>query len=396
VKIYWRGLPNPPFKGNSQIFLAKALKNRYNKRKHSWQEELALNIPVARTPSPKPKPNPAELGFGQYFTDHMFLYNYSPEKGWHDPRVVPYGPLALDPASMVLHYGQEVFEGLKAYRASNGSVQMFRAIDNIRRFNSSNTRLSIPEIDEGIFMRAMETLVRTDIDWVPSEKDTSLYIRPFLVATDSHLGVRASNTYMFVIILSPVGAYYAGGMSPTRILVEDEDVRAVRGGMGYAKTGANYAATIRAQERAKHKGFTQVLWLDGVERKYIEEVGTSNAFFVIDGTVVTPPLGGSILPGITRDSCLQLLRKWGEPVEERQISIDEIISVSRAGRLDEAFASGTAAVISPVGELVYKDASVIINNNQIGPLSQKLYDTLTDIQWGRRPDEMGWITPVTQ
>ncbi|MDR1668936.1 MAG: branched-chain amino acid aminotransferase [Oscillospiraceae bacterium] len=355
-----------------------------------------MNIPVARTPSPKPKPNPAELGFGQYFTDHMFLYNYSPEKGWHDPRVVPYGPLALDPASMVLHYGQEVFEGLKAYRASNGSVQMFRAIDNIRRFNSSNTRLSIPEIDEGIFMRAMETLVRTDIDWVPSEKDTSLYIRPFLVATDSHLGVRASNTYMFVIILSPVGAYYAGGMSPTRILVEDEDVRAVRGGMGYAKTGANYAATIRAQERAKHKGFTQVLWLDGVERKYIEEVGTSNAFFVIDGTVVTPPLGGSILPGITRDSCLQLLRKWGEPVEERQISIDEIISVSRAGRLDEAFASGTAAVISPVGELVYKDASVIINNNQIGPLSQKLYDTLTDIQWGRRPDEMGWITPVTQ
>lgn len=353
-----------------------------------------MSIPVTRNSHPKPKPNTDKLGFGQYFTDHMFLVNYDPSNGWHDPRVVPYGPLELDPASMVLHYGQEVFEGLKAYRTETGKVQLFRPMDNIRRFNRSNMRLEIPQIDEAMFMDAMLTLVRTDIDWVPTARDASLYLRPFLVATDPFLGVRSSSTFLFVIILSPVGAYYAGGMNPTRILIEDEDVRAARGGIGFAKTGANYAATIRAQERAKHKGFTQVMWLDALERRYIEEVGTSNAFFVVDGTVVTPPLSGSILPGITRDSCLQLLRRWGIPVEERPISIDEIFNAAKEGRLNEAFASGTAAVISPVGELCYKDESVIINQNQIGQVSQRLYDTLTDIQWGRREDDMNWITAV--
>lgn len=354
-----------------------------------------MNITVTRTNEPKPKPDPAKLGFGQYFTDHMFLMDYTKGQGWRDARVIPYAPLSLDPASMVLHYGQEVFEGLKAYRTEDGIVQLFRAIDNVRRFNRSNARLQIPEIDETVFMDAMETLVRTDIDWVPAARDTSLYIRPFLIATDPFVGVRSSDTFLFIIILSPVGAYYSGGIAPTKILVEDEDVRAVRGGLGFAKTGANYAATIRAQERAKHKGFTQVLWLDALERKYIEEVGTSNAFFVIDGTVVTPPLTtGSILPGITRDSCLQLLRRWGVPVEERAISIDEIIAVAGENRLDEAFASGTAAVISPVGELTYKGKSVTIHNNEIGPLSQRLYNTLTDIQWGRIQDEMGWISVV--
>ena len=353
-----------------------------------------MSIAITRTTAPKPKPDPAKLGFGQYFTDHMFVMNYTQGTGWHDPRIVPYAPLPLDPAAMVLHYGQEVFEGLKAYRTERGAIQLFRAIDNVRRFNRSNARVQIPALDEGLFIEAMETLVRTDADWVPSARDASLYIRPFLIATDPFVGVRSSNTFLFVIILSPVGAYYPGGMSPTKILVEDEDVRAVRGGLGFAKTGANYAATIRAQERAKHKGFTQVMWLDALERKYIEEVGTSNAFFVIGGTVITPPLGGSILPGITRDSCLQLLRQWGVPAEEREISIDEIIAAAGKGRLDEAFASGTAAVISPVGELTYKDAAITINNGQTGPLAQRLYDTLTDIQWGRVKDDRGWITVV--
>ena len=353
-----------------------------------------MKINVTRNPCPKAKPDQNTLGFGQYFTDHMFLMDFEIERGWQNPRIVPYAPLMLDPASMVLHYGQEVFEGLKAYRASNGDVQLFRAIENARRFNNSNKRLSIPEIDEELFMDAMTQLVLVDMDWIPTLPDTSLYIRPFLVATDPFLGVRSSERFLFIIILSPVGAYYAGGMSPTKILVEDEDVRAVRGGLGFAKTGANYAATIRAQERAKTKGFTQILWLDAIERKYIEEVGTSNAFFVIDGTVVTPPLSGSILPGITRDSCIKLLKSFGIPIEERSIMIDEIISAANSGRLDEAFASGTAAVISPVGELTYRDTTITICQNTVGPIAQRLYDTLTDIQWGKAPDAFGWTTKI--
>ncbi|MCL2096257.1 MAG: branched-chain amino acid aminotransferase [Oscillospiraceae bacterium] len=353
-----------------------------------------MKISITLTEKPKEKPDQNNLGFGQYFTDHMFLLNYAKDKGWHEPRIEPYSPLSLDPASMVLHYGQEVFEGLKAYKNSNGDIRLFRSIDNIRRFNSSNERLSIPAIDEDLFTDALNQLVLTDKDWIPELPGTSLYIRPFLIATDPFLGVRGSESFLFVIILSPVGAYYASGMSPTKILAEDEDVRAVRGGVGYAKTGANYAATIRAQERAKKKGFAQILWIDAIERKYIEEVGTSNAFVMIDGVVITPPLGGSILPGITRDSCIKILKSWDIPVEERQISIDEIIAASDNNKLDEMFSSGTAAVVSPVGELTYRDRTIIIRENTVGPISQRLYDTLTGIQWGEIPDSFNWTTKV--
>lgn len=353
-----------------------------------------MNISITRATNLKQHPEDSVLGFGKYFTDHMFLMDYSPDKGWHGARIVPYGPLPLDPATMTLHYGQEIFEGLKAYRGEDGKIRLFRAIENVRRFNRSNERLCAPQIDEGDFMRALTELVRLEADWVPRGKDASLYIRPFLIAADPFLGVRASDTYMFVIILSPVGSYYAGGMSPTDILVEDEDVRAVRGGLGYAKTGANYAATIRAQDRAKHKGFSQVLWLDALERKYVEEIGTSNAFFKIAGTVVTPSLNGSILPGITRMSCIELLKSWGESVEERPVSIDEVVAAIENGKLDEAFASGTAAVISPIGKLSYKGRNLTVNNGEIGPLSQKLYDNLTGIQWGRLPDPFGWMTTI--
>ena len=353
-----------------------------------------MSIQLIRNQNPKPKPDQNNLGFGQYFSDHMFLMDYEKGKDWSNPRIVPYGPLALDPASMALHYGQEVFEGLKAYRTAGGALHFFRAIDNVRRLNASNERLSIPTVDEALFMDALKQLVLVDRDWVPELADASLYIRPFMIATDPFLGVRSSERFLFVIILSPVGAYYAGGMSPTQILVEDEDVRAVRGGLGHAKTGANYAATIRAQERAKQKGFTQVMWLDAFERKYIGEVGTSNAFFVIGGTAVTPPLGGSILPGITRDSCMKLMRDWGIAIEERQISMDEILDAAGKGLLDEAFASGTAAVISPVGQLTYREQTLTIHDNTVGPISQRLYDTLTGIQWGRLPDPYGWVTKV--
>ena len=353
-----------------------------------------MEIKVTHTMFPKTKPKQSELGFGQYFTDHMFLMNYEKNKGWQDARIVPYAPLPLDPASMVLHYGQEVFEGLKAYRTGEGNIQLFRVMDNIRRFNVSNKRLLIPVIDEELFMDAIKQLVLVDEGWVPELPDASLYIRPFIIATDPFLGVRGSNSFLFVIILSPVGAYYSSGLKPTRILVEDEDVRAVRGGLGFAKTGANYAATIRAQERAKHKGFTQILWLDAIERRYIEEVGTSNVFFVIDGTIITPPLSESILAGITRDSCLKLLRSWKMPVEERRISIDEIMSAWEKGCLDEAFASGTAAVISAMGELTFQDKTMAIGENKVGPIAQKLYHSLTAIQWGRMPDDFGWITKL--
>ena len=353
-----------------------------------------MKISVTRTQSPKPKPDPNDLGFGRYFTDHMFTMEYEKGKGWQNPQIIPYAPLMLDPASMVLHYGQEVFEGLKVYCSSNDDLHLFRPIENIRRFNSSNTRLSIPVIEEKLFMEAMNQLILFDRNWVPKLPDTSLYIRPFLFATDPYLGVRSSNRFMFVIIMTPVGAYYTGGMNPTKILVEDEDVRAVRGGIGFAKTGANYAATIRAQERAKEKGFTQILWLDAIKREYIEEVGTSNAFFVLDGTVITPPLQGSILPGITRDSCIQLLRAWDVPVIERQLSIDEIITAADSGKLDEAFTSGTAAVISPIGELMYKEKTLTIRQNNIGTITKRLYETLTGIQWGRLPDPFGWVIKI--
>jgi branched-chain amino acid aminotransferase len=353
-----------------------------------------MNITITKTTAPKQKPADDVLGFGQYFTDHMFLMDHGREKGWHDPRIVPHGPLPLDPAAMCLHYGQELFEGLKAYRGADGSLRLFRYRDNIRRFNRSCARLDIPQIDEEVFREALLTLLRTEADWTPFSPDASLYIRPYLIATDPFIGVRSSFSYLFILLLSPVGAYYKGGMTPTKIFVETEDVRACRGGLGSVKAAANYAATLRAQTRAGAKGFAQVMWLDALEREYVEEIGTSNAFFVIGGTVVTPALNDSVLPGITRDSCLCLLRDWGVPAEERPVSINEVYAAHAAGKLEECFATGTAAVVSPVGQLCYNDETITIGEGQVGPVAQRLYDNLTGIQWGRTPDPMGWTEVI--
>jgi branched-chain amino acid aminotransferase len=324
----------------------------------------------------------------------MFLMDHCKEKGWHSPRIVPHGPLPLDPAAMCLHYGQELFEGLKAYRGADGRLRLFRYRDNIRRFNRSCARLDIPLIDEEVFREALFTLLRTEADWAPVSPDASLYIRPYLIATDPFIGVRSSFSYLFILLLSPVGAYYKGGMTPTKIYVETDDVRAVRGGLGSVKAAANYAATLRAQTRAGAKGFAQVMWLDALERKYVEEIGTSNAFFVIGGTVLTPALNDSVLPGITRDSCLCLLREWGVPVEERPVSIDEVYAAHASGTLEECFATGTAAVVSPVGQLCYKDNSITIGEAKTGPVAKRLYDTLTGIQWGRIGDTNNWSETI--
>ncbi len=351
-------------------------------------------IRFIKTESSKAKPDQKKLGFGRYFTDHMFVMNYDEGQGWHDPRIIPYGPFELEPSAMVFHYAQEVFEGLKAYRRADGGIQLFRPIENIRRMNRSCERLSIPVIDEDIFMEALLELVRIEQDWIPSEPDTSLYIRPFVIATEPHVGVHASKSYIFSIITCPVGAYYPEGLNPVKIYVESRDVRAVRGGTGAAKTGGNYAASLRAGETAEKAGFSQVLWLDGIERKYIEEVGSMNVLFKIDGEIVTPPLGGSILPGITRDSCLHILRHWGLPVSERPLAVDELFEAAENGKLEEAFGSGTAAVISPIGTIVYGDKTEIIGGGKIGPLSAKLYDYLTGIQWGRIEDPFNWTVRV--
>ncbi len=353
-----------------------------------------MEIKINKVAQGKEKPDQKKLGFGKHFTDHMFLLNYETGKGWYDPRIVPYGPLQMDPSCMVFHYAQEVFEGMKAYRTPDGGVQLFRPYDNARRMNDSCERLCIPPVPEDLFVEAVKTLVSVDADWVPTEPETSLYIRPFIIATDESLGVHASHTYLFCVICSPVGAYYAEGINPVKIYVESEDVRAVKGGTGYTKCGGNYAASIRAGERAEKGGYAQVLWLDGVERKYIEEVGSMNVLFKIDGKVVTPKLTGSVLPGITRRSCLELLRAWGYEVEERLISAEELFAAAEAGKLEEAWGSGTAAVISPVGEMGWEDKKAVINGGKIGPLTQKLYDTLTGIQWGKVEDPYNWTEKV--
>ena len=353
---------------------------------------MKLSVTLAKTP--KPKPDETKLGFGTKFTDHMFNMDYAPDKGWHDPRIEPYAPIAMDPATMVLHYGQGVFEGLKAYRTASGNIQLFRPQDNLRRLNRSNDILCIPRIDESFALEALKELIRVEKDWVPRAPETSLYIRPTIVATDPFLGVRASHTYLFFIILCPVGAYYPEGFNPVKILVEKEHVRAVPGGTGEAKTLGNYAASLLAGQKAHDAGFTQVLWLDGVERKYIEEVGSMNIFFVIDGEVSTPALQGSILPGITRDSVLQLGRMWGLKVAERRISIDELLKAGETGRLQEVFGSGTAAVVSPVGQIKYGDRSITVGNGQVGPLAKRFYTAITDIQYGRTADPKGWMVPV--
>ena len=349
-----------------------------------------IKIELTKTPKQKPA-DQSKLGFGKIFTDHMYVMPYNREQGWHDPKIVPYQPISLEPSAMVFHYGQEMFEGLKAYKTEDGRVLLFRPNKNIERANNSNRRLCIPEIPEDDFLNALKTLVSVEKDWIPTQPGTSLYIRPFVIATDPFLGVRPSDTYLFIIILSPSGAYYESGLDPVKIWIEDDYVRAVRGGIGEAKTGGNYVASLAAQVKAHDEGYSQVLWLDGVERKYIEEVGAMNIFFVIDGEVVTPALQGSILSGITRKSSIELCKKWGLKVSEKRITIQEIADAYDAGKLNEVFGTGTAAVISPVGHLKWGDKVMLINDNKIGPISQRLYDTMTGMQYGKLPDEMGWI-----
>lgn len=342
----------------------------------------------------KQKPTTDQIEFGKHYTDHMFIMDYTDGKGWHDPRIVPYQPLQLDPAAKVFHYGQSVFEGLKAYRTKDNKILLFRPEQNFKRLNQSNTRICIPQIDEEFALAALKKLVEIDQDWIPDAEGTSLYIRPFVIATEPSLGLARSKTYQFIIIMSPVGAYYKEGINPVKIAVEEKYIRAVPGGTGEAKTGGNYAASLIAQEKAEQIGYTQVLWLDGIEKKYIEEVGSMNVFFKIDGEIVTPALNGSILHGITRDSILQLLRHWNEPVVERKISIEEVYEAQKSGKLEEAFGTGTAAVISPIGEFLWKNEKIVINEGKIGPLTKKLYDTLTGIQYGTEPDPFGWTVQV--
>ena len=352
---------------------------------------MKYEITITKTTNPNPKPvDESKLGFGKIFTDHMFLMDYSVEEGWHDARIVPFGPIPLHPASTVLHYGAEIFEGMKAYRAEDGTIRMFRPMENVRRLNQSAERLCLPTLDEEGCLDIFNTMVTLEKDWVPHSEGTSLYLRPFLFGNDPHLGVHAVKEAVFCLICSPVGAYYAEGLNPVKIAIESEDVRAVRGGTGYAKCGGNYAASLRAGKRAEEQGYTQVLWLDGVERKYIEEVGAMNVMFKIDGKIVTPALSGSILPGITRKSCLELMRNWGYDVQERQISVDELLEAASSGKLEEAWGTGTAAVVSPIGQLFYSGNTYQISGNQIGELTQKLYDELTGIQWGKKADSFGW------
>lgn len=376
--------------------LEKLKKKYYNSRCKFYERRIyMLDIKFNPIAEPKAKPeDETKLGFGHIFTDHMFVMNYDKGEGWHDARIVPYGEISLSPAAMCLHYGQEIFEGLKAYRTADGSVQLFRPEENFKRMNNSAKRMVIPEIDEEFMLEALKKLISIEKDWVPHTEGASLYIRPFIFATDPYVGVKPADHYLFMIILSPSGAYYSTGLNPVKIYVEKNYVRAVRGGTGFAKTAANYAISLAGQEEAHEQDYEQVLWLDGVERKYIEEVGSMNIFFVIDGEVITPELTGSVLPGITRKSAVEICKKKGYKVSERRITIEEVAKAYDEGKLDEVFGTGTAAVISPVGHLKWGDKVMEINDNKIGPVSQMLYDTMTGIQWGTIPDEFGWITKI--
>jgi len=351
-------------------------------------------IRISRAATKKPKPKDSELTFGTVFTDHMFVMDFQEEKGWYDPRVEPYGPFPLDPAAAVLHYAQAVFDGLKAFRGRDGQVRLFRPQKHVERLIQSSQRLCIPPLDPDLALKSLVTLVGIEKDWVPSTVGTSLYVRPTIIASEPFLGVRPAKSYIYYVILSPVGAYYPEGINPVKILVVDKYVRAVEGGVGGAKTGVNYAASLYAAEEAKHAGFTQVLWLDGRERKYIDEVGTMNIMMKIGDEIVTPPLSGTILAGVTRDSALALMRDWGLRVSERPVTIDEVAAAARKGTLEEVWGTGTAAVISPVGELAYKGERLVINGGRIGTLTQKLYDAIVGIQYGTAPDTRGWTVPV--
>jgi branched-chain amino acid aminotransferase len=351
-------------------------------------------IRITKAPTRKDKPKDKDLAFGNVFTDHMFVMDFQEEKGWYDPRVEPYGPFSLDPATAVMHYAQALFEGLKAFRGQDGKIRLFRPQKHVERLNRTAQRMCIPAVDPELVLRSWTTLVDVDREWVPSAVGTSLYIRPTIIASEAFLGVRPAKEYLYYVILSPVGAYYPEGINPVKIKVCHDQVRAVPGGCGAAKTGANYAASLHAAEEAKHEGFTQVLWLDGVHRQYIEEVGTMNIMMKIGDEVITPPLGGSILAGVTRDSALTLMRDWGMRVSERQISIDEVLSAAADGTLEEMWGTGTAAVISPVGELAYKHHRIPINHGRIGATAQRLYDAIVGVQYGTAPDTHGWTVQV--
>ena len=355
-----------------------------------------LDIKITKTSSPKAKIPDDQLGFGKVSTDHMFLMDYTLGEGWHDPRVGPYQPFVLDPACVVFHYAQEIFEGLKAYRTADNVIQLFRPDCNAQRMQDSADRLCIPPVPVEDFIQAVKTLVEVDKDWVPHSEGTSLYIRPFVFATDVGMGVHASHHYTFCIILSPSGAYYAEGLDPVRIYVEDEYIRAAPGLTGFTKCGGNYAASIKAGELAEQQGFAQVLWLDGVEKKYVEEVGSMNIMFKIDGKIYTAPCTGTVLPGVTRRSIIELLKDWGYEVIEGKLAIADVMKAADEGKLEEVFGTGTAAVVSPVKELDWEGKVAHISGGKIGELTQKLYDTLTGIQWGKLPDTKGWTVPVCQ
>ena len=351
-------------------------------------------IRITRTTNKKDKPKDKDLAFGNVFTDHMFVADFEEEKGWYDPRVEPYAPFPLDPATAVLHYGQSLFEGLKAFRGKDGKIRLFRPDKHVARLNRTAERMCIPTLDPDLVLKSWTTLVDVDREWAPSSVGTSLYIRPTIIASEPFLGVRPAKEYLYYVIVSPVGPYYPEGLAPTKIKVIEDYVRAVAGGLGEAKTSANYAASLYAAEEAKHEGFTQVLWLDGVEHRYIEEVGTSNFMLKIADEVITPPLGGTILAGVTRDSALALLKSWGVRVSERRITIDEVVAAADKGTLQEVWATGTAAVISPVGELAYKGRRIVVNQGKIGATAQKLYDTIVAIQYGEAADPHGWTLAV--
>ena len=354
-----------------------------------------LNIRIEKTANPKAKPtDETALGFGKIFTDHMAIIDWNMEKGWYDARIVPFENFSMHPAATCLHYGSEIFEGLKAYRRADGGIQLFRPDYNARHMMESAERLCLPELPEEDFMQILKAFVEVEAEWTPHSPGTSLYLRPFMYGNDDTLGVHAVHNARFAIIASPVGSYYKEGINPVGIMIEDQDVRAVRGGTGYAKCGGNYAASNRAGERAAQKGYSQVLWLDGVHRKYIEEVGAMNVMFKINGEIVTPELSGSILPGVTRRSCIEVLKSKGYNVSERLLSIDELAEALENGTLEEAWGCGTAAVVSPIGKLAYKDKEYIVSGGKIGEVTQMLYDTLTGIQWSKIEDTFGWIVPV--
>lgn len=352
-----------------------------------------MEIVVEKSTRLKQKPDSEKLSFGKYFTDYMLVMDFETAKGWMMPRIVPYEGIKFEPSSSIFHYGQAVFEGLKAYRTADKKILMFRPLDNIRRMNLSNDRLCIPPIDEKTAMEAIKELVNVEKEWIPEAHGTSLYIRPFIIATDTFLGIRASDTYKFIVILSPVGSYYPEGINPVKIYVEYNYSRVAKG-MGTAKSPGNYAASIKAQIEAKKSGYAQVLWLDSFEKKYVEEVGSMNVFFKINGEVITPALNGNILDGITRKSVIELLKDWGIKCTERQVSLEELLAAARDGKLEESFGTGTAAVISPIGEFMTKEGLIKVNDGKTGELSLKLYDTITGIQTGRIKDTHGWVMEI--